>query len=84
MSIGRVEYAAIDDDDALERPRGMLRGRRHPAGDRIRARAAGAKRYAQAHPGKHILIGLIGPRRQGHADAATHLLAERSVMRPTR
>lgn len=60
MSIGRVQYAAVDDDEALAalaeccQAEGIL-----PAIESAHA-FAGAKRYAQAHPGDHILIGLSG------------------------
>lgn len=60
MSIGRVKYEAVNDDDALAAlaeccaAEGIL-----PAIESAHA-LAGAKRYAQANPGKRILIGLSG------------------------
>jgi tryptophan synthase beta chain len=60
MSIGRVRYESIDDPTALAAlaeccaAEGIL-----PAIETAHA-LAGAKRYAQNHPGKHILIGLSG------------------------
>jgi tryptophan synthase beta chain len=60
MSVGRVKYDAINDDDALAAlaeccaAEGIL-----PAIESAHA-FAGAKRYAQANPGQHILIGLSG------------------------
>lgn len=60
MSIGRVKYQAVNDDDALAAldeccaAEGIL-----PAIESAHA-LAGAKRYAQANPGKRILIGLSG------------------------
>jgi len=59
-SIGRVQYAAAGDEESLEalaeccRYEGIL-----PAIESAHA-FAGAKRYAQAHPGSRILIGLSG------------------------
>jgi tryptophan synthase beta chain len=59
-SIGRVKYEAVNDDDALAslaeccEAEGIL-----PAIESSHA-LAGAKRYAAAHPGKRILIGLSG------------------------
>jgi tryptophan synthase beta chain len=59
-SIGRVAYEAAGDDESLEalaeccRAEGIL-----PAIETAHA-FAGAKRYAQAHPGSRILIGLSG------------------------
>ncbi len=60
MSIGRVKYEAVNDDDALAAlaeccaAEGIL-----PAIESSHA-LAGAKRYASAHPGKTLLIGLSG------------------------
>jgi tryptophan synthase beta chain len=60
MTIGRVEYQAINDDEALTAleeccaAEGIL-----PAIESSHA-FAGAKRWAQANPGKQILIGLSG------------------------
>jgi tryptophan synthase beta chain len=60
MSIGRVKYAAVNDTDAMNAlaeccaAEGIL-----PAIESAHA-FAGAKRYAQANPGRHILIGLSG------------------------
>jgi tryptophan synthase beta chain len=60
MSVGRVKYEAINDDEALAAlseccaAEGIL-----PAIESAHA-FAGAKRYAQANPGRHILIGLSG------------------------
>ncbi|MET0661386.1 MAG: tryptophan synthase subunit beta [Steroidobacteraceae bacterium] len=60
MTIGRVEYQAINDDEALTAleeccaAEGIL-----PAIESSHA-FAGAKRWAKANPGKHILIGLSG------------------------
>jgi tryptophan synthase beta chain len=60
MSVHRVEYDAIEDDDALDAlaeccaSEGIL-----PAIESAHA-LAGARRYARANPGKHILIGLSG------------------------
>ncbi len=60
MTIGRVKYEAVNDDDALAAlaeccaAEGIL-----PAIESSHA-LAGARRYAQAHPGKSILIGLSG------------------------
>lgn len=60
MSIGRVQYRAIDDETALDALKeccaaeGIL-----PAIESAHA-LAGARRYAQQHPGKNILIGLSG------------------------
>jgi tryptophan synthase beta chain len=59
-SIGRVKYEAVNDDDALAAlaeccaAEGIL-----PAIESSHA-LAGAKRFAQANPGKRILIGLSG------------------------
>ncbi|HEY5807645.1 MAG TPA: tryptophan synthase subunit beta [Povalibacter sp.] len=59
-TIGRVKYEAVTDDDALAAlaeccaAEGIL-----PAIESSHA-LAGAKRYAQANPGKRILIGLSG------------------------
>ena len=59
-SIGRVQYAAAEDDESLEalaeccQAEGIL-----PAIESAHA-FAGAKRYAIAHPGSRILIGLSG------------------------
>ena len=60
MTIGRVDYQAIQDDEALAAleeccaAEGIL-----PAIESAHA-FAGAKKWAQANPGKHILIGLSG------------------------
>ncbi|MET0986782.1 MAG: tryptophan synthase subunit beta [Steroidobacteraceae bacterium] len=60
MTVGRVEYQAINDDEALAAleeccaAEGIL-----PAIESSHA-FAGAKRWAQANPGKQILIGLSG------------------------
>ncbi|HEU4652921.1 MAG TPA: tryptophan synthase subunit beta [Steroidobacteraceae bacterium] len=60
MSIGRVRYEAVNDDDALAAlgevcaAEGIL-----PAIESSHA-FAGAKRYAKGNPGKSILIGLSG------------------------
>lgn len=60
MTIGRVNYEAVNDDDALAAlaeccaAEGIL-----PAIESSHA-LAGAKRYAKANPGKRILIGLSG------------------------
>ncbi len=60
MSIGRVRYEAVNDDDALAAlgevcaAEGIL-----PAIESSHA-FAGAKRYAKSNPGKSILIGLSG------------------------
>jgi tryptophan synthase beta chain len=60
MSIGRVKYEAVNDDDALEAlaeccaAEGIL-----PAIESSHA-LAGAKRLAQKHPGSTLLIGLSG------------------------
>jgi len=60
MTIGRVKYEAVNDDDALAAlaeccaAEGIL-----PAIESSHA-LAGAKRYAKANPGKRILIGLSG------------------------
>jgi tryptophan synthase beta chain len=60
MSVDRVKYGAIEDDDALDAlaeccaAEGIL-----PAIESAHA-FAGARRYARANPGKHILIGLSG------------------------
>jgi tryptophan synthase beta subunit len=60
MSVGRVKYEAVNDDDALAvlgeccAAEGIL-----PAIESSHA-LAGAKRYAQAHPGKTLLVGLSG------------------------
>src|SRR5437868_4535369 len=60
MSVGRVKYEAVNDDDALAAlaeccaAEGIL-----PAIESSHA-LAGAKRYAQANPGRRILIGLSG------------------------
>jgi tryptophan synthase beta chain len=59
-TIGRVKYEAVNDDDALAAlaeccaAEGIL-----PAIESSHA-LAGAKRFAQANPGKRILIGLSG------------------------
>jgi len=59
-SVGRVRYEAIGDDDALEalaeccRAEGIL-----PAIESAHA-LAGARRWAQTHPGDRILVGLSG------------------------
>src|SRR5690554_6160474 len=60
----------------------MLRSRRHPAGDRVSARARGGKtlRASQsgtAHPGR-----TIGTRRQRHADTPTHDSQGADLMAP--
>jgi tryptophan synthase beta chain len=60
MSVGRVKYEAVNDDDALAAlaeccaAEGIL-----PAIESSHA-LAGAKRYAAANPGKRILIALSG------------------------
>jgi tryptophan synthase beta chain len=60
QTIGRVKYEAVGDDDALAAlaeccaAEGIL-----PAIESSHA-LAGAKRYARAHPGQRILIGLSG------------------------
>jgi tryptophan synthase beta chain len=60
MSIGRVKYEAVTDDDALASlaeccaAEGIL-----PAIESSHA-LAGAKRYSAANPGKRMLIGLSG------------------------
>ena len=60
MTIGRVEYQAINDDEALSAleeccaAEGIL-----PAIESAHA-FAGAKRWAKTNPGKQILIGLSG------------------------
>jgi tryptophan synthase beta chain len=60
MSIGRVKYEAVGDEDALESlaeccaAEGIL-----PAVESAHA-FAGARRYAKEHPGSRILIGLSG------------------------
>ena len=60
MSIGRVQYQAVGDDDALAalaeccEAEGIL-----PAVETAHA-FAGAKAFAQSHPGSSILIGLSG------------------------
>lgn len=60
QTVGRVKYEAVTDGDALESlaeccsAEGIL-----PAIESSHA-LAGAKRFAQAHPGKRILIGLSG------------------------
>jgi tryptophan synthase beta chain len=60
MSVDRVKYDAIEDDDALDAlaeccaAEGIL-----PAIESAHA-LAGARRYARTNPGKHILIGLSG------------------------
>jgi len=60
MSIGRVQYQAVGDDDALAalaeccEAEGIL-----PAVESAHA-FAGAKAFAQSHPGSSILIGLSG------------------------
>jgi tryptophan synthase beta chain len=59
-TVGRVRYDAIGDDEALEalaeccRAEGIL-----PAIESAHA-LAGARRWAEAHPGDRILIGLSG------------------------
>jgi tryptophan synthase beta chain len=59
-TVGRVRYEAIGDDDALDalaeccRAEGIL-----PAIESAHA-LAGARRWAQAHPGARILVGLSG------------------------
>jgi len=66
--IGRAKYEAVNDADALEAlaeccaAEGIL-----PAIESGHA-FAGAKRYAKAHPGKRILIGLSG---RGDKDMST-------------
>lgn len=68
MSVGRVKYEAVDDDDALEAlaeccaAEGIL-----PAIESAHA-LAGAKRYARKDPGKRILLGLSG---RGDKDMST-------------
>lgn len=60
MTVGRVQYAAIGDDDALAAlaeccaAEGII-----PAIESAHA-LAGAKRYAKANPGQSILVGLSG------------------------
>jgi tryptophan synthase beta chain len=60
MSIGRVKYDAIGDEETLDAlaeccaAEGIL-----PAIESAHA-FAGAKRYAQTHSGEHVLIGLSG------------------------
>jgi tryptophan synthase beta chain len=60
QTIGRVTYEAVNDDDALNAlaeccaAEGIL-----PAIESAHA-LAGARRYAQANPGKRMLIGLSG------------------------
>lgn len=59
-AIGRVKYEAVSDEEALDAlaeccaAEGIL-----PAIESAHA-LAGARRYAQSHPGKRILIGLSG------------------------
>jgi tryptophan synthase beta chain len=59
-TVGRVRYEGIGDDDALDalaeccRAEGIL-----PAIESAHA-LAGARRWAQAHPGARILVGLSG------------------------
>lgn len=68
MSVGRVKYEAVGDDDALEAlaeccaAEGIL-----PAIESAHA-LAGAKRHARKDPGKRILIGLSG---RGDKDMST-------------
>jgi len=60
MTIGRVQYGAVNDDEALDAlaeccaAEGIL-----PAIESAHA-FAGAKRYAKANPGRNILLGLSG------------------------
>lgn len=60
QTIGRVQYEAVNDDDALDAlaeccaAEGIL-----PAIESAHA-LAGARRYAQRNPGRRILIGLSG------------------------
>ena len=60
LAIGRVQYQSANDTEALDAVReccayeGIL-----PALETAHA-LAGARRWAQAHPGKRILIGLSG------------------------
>ncbi len=60
LAIGRVQYESANDDEALDAVReccaceGIL-----PALESAHA-LAGARRWAQTHPGKRILIGLSG------------------------
>jgi len=60
LAIGRVQYESANDAEALDAVReccayeGIL-----PALESAHA-LAGARRWAQAHPGKRILIGLSG------------------------
>ncbi|HEX2492950.1 MAG TPA: tryptophan synthase subunit beta [Steroidobacter sp.] len=68
MSVGRVKYEAVNDEDALDAlaeccaAEGIL-----PAIESSHA-LAGARRYARAHPGARILIGLSG---RGDKDMST-------------
>jgi tryptophan synthase beta chain len=76
-SIGRVAYEAAGDDESLEalaeccRAEGIL-----PAIETAHA-FAGAKRYAKAHPGSRILIGLSG---RGDKDMPT---LQRTLLKET-
>lgn len=69
QAIGRVEYSSAGDDEALAAARacsaleGIL-----PALESAHA-LAGARSYAQRHPGSRILIGLSG---RGDKDLATY------------
>ena len=80
MSVGRVKYEAVDDDDALAAlaeccaAEGIL-----PAIESAHA-LAGAKRYAQANPGSEDSHRPVRPRRQGHADAAADAAEGCAVM----
>ena len=72
MSVGRVKYEAVNDDDALDAlaeccaAEGIL-----PAIESSHA-LAGAKRYAQGESGQAHSDRSFRARRQRHADAAAH------------
>lgn len=77
MSVGRVGYAAVGDEESLEalaeccQAEGIL-----PAIETAHA-LAGARRWARGHPGKRILIGLSGRGDKDMPTLARTLLKDR-------
>lgn len=60
MTVGRVKYEAVGDDDALAALAECCAAEGIIAAIESAHALAGAKRYAKANPGKKILIGLSG------------------------
>ena len=82
MSVGRVCYEAVEDARALEAlaeccaAEGIL-----PAIESSHA-LAGARRYAQAHPGTRILVGLSGRGDKDMSTLQSRLLGEKESRLP--